>query len=383
MESTSTAISDHISVDDHLVEPPELWRERLPARFADEAPRVERVEPNHDAWIFQGNVEKLFPTAQRRADGAMTVENTFADMRPGCYDPITRLEDMDADHIVAALNFPTMSGFAGTKFSTCADKDLGLACIQVYNDFLLDEWCAAAPGRYIPMVLIPLWDPRLAVQEIERTAAKGARAVSFSEDPYRQGFPSLHDPDHFWDPIFDTAQEAGLPLCMHMGGSSGIIAHREDRPWFTKHAMCYVNSQLSLADWLTSDNLERFPRLKICISEGGIGWIPHLLEHLDGMYRLYPEWGRDAVPELPSTYFRRSVYGCFIDDAAGIRLVDTLGVDQVMAETDYPHGDSPWPHSHETLVAQIQHLSPEDQYKVARGNAERVFGFEPSGLGLL
>ena len=379
--TATTEITDHISVDDHLIEPPDVWLSRLPKKFLDEAPRVERVSKDHDAWVFQGNVEPLAPTGSRRADGRIAIENTFEEMRPGCYDPVARLADMDADRVVAAVCFPSMSGFSGTKFSTCDDKELGLACIRVYNDFVLDEWSPSAPGRYIPMVLIPLWDAKLAVEEITRSIDRGARAISFSEDPYRQGFPSIHDQSGFWDPIFAVAEEAGLPLCMHMGGSSDIISHREDRPWFTKHAMCYMNSQLALADWLTSDHFIKFPDLKICISEGGIGWIPHVLQHLDGMYELYPEWAGAPQRERPSTYFRSNVYGCFIEDVVGTRLLDLLGVDNVMAETDYPHGDSRWPHSHERLLEQIDHLPLDAQAKIARGNAEKVFHFTPSAIG--
>jgi predicted TIM-barrel fold metal-dependent hydrolase len=375
------AITEHISVDDHLIEPPDLWLKRLPKKFVDDAPRVERVAADHDAWVFQGEAELLAPTGSKRVDNRIAIENSFEEMRRGCYDPVARLKDMDADHVLAALCFPSMSGFSGTKFSACKDKDLGLACIRAYNDFLLEEWVPAAPGRYIPMVLIPLWDTSLAVKEIERSIERGARAISFSEDPFRQGFPSIHDETGFWDPVFGMAADANLPLCMHMGGSSTILSHREDRPWFTKHAMCYMNSELSLADWLTSDQFLRFPELKICISEGGIGWIPHLLEHLDSMLDLYPDWGGRAVREMPSTYFHQNVYGCFIQDDIGARLIDVIGVDNVMAETDYPHGDSTWPHSHERLLDQIGHLPYEDQYKIARGNAERVFNFAPSGIG--
>jgi predicted TIM-barrel fold metal-dependent hydrolase len=380
-DAAPTGVTEHISVDDHLIEPPDLWIKRLPKKFVDQAPRVERVAPRHDGWVFQDQTEPLFPTGSRRLDNRIAIENSFEEMRAGCYDPIARLEDMDADHVLAALCFPSMSGFSGTKFSACKDKDLGLACIQAYNDFLLEEWVPSAPGRYIPLILIPLWDTSLAVQEIERSIPKGARAISFSEDPYRQGFPSLHDTTGFWDPVFGLAEETQMPLCMHMGGSSEILAHREDRPWFTKHAMCYMNSELSLADWLTSDQFVRFPNLKICISEGGIGWIPHLLQHLDGMLDLYPDWGGRDVRERPSTYFRQNVYGCFIEDAVGTRLLDVIGVDNVMAETDYPHGDSTWPHSHERLLEQIGYLPYEDQYKIARGNAERVFNFKPSAIG--
>lgn len=390
----TAAISDHISVDDHLVEPPDVWTSRLPRKLVEQGPRIEQVnhlrasdpslgeerEVRNEGWVFDGKVDPLHATGVRRADGKVSSEHRFDLMRPGCYDPLARLADMDLDRVAAAVCFPTMPGFSGTKFSTCSDPELGLACIRAWNDWLFEEWVGSAPGRYIPMILIPLWDLELAVSEIERNVPRGAKAIAFTEDPYRQGFPSLFDLEH-WDPLFRSAAENALPLCMHMGGSSYVIAHREDRPWFTNHSMCYMNSQLCLADWLTSGHLARHPELKICISEGGIGWIPHLLHQLDLQYELYPEWAGGTVSEPPSSYFRQHVFGCFIDDPIGARLLDVIGVDNVMAETDYPHGDSTWPHSHERLVSAIAHLSPDDQYKIARGNAEKLFRFVPSGVG--
>ena len=125
----------------------------------------------------------------------------YDDMRPGCYDPVARLEDMDRAGIIASLCFPTLPRFCGQLFYEAKDRDFGFVCLQAYNDWMIDEWCGAAPGRYIPLVLIPIWDPALAAKELERCAAKGATAFCFSENPEPLGLPTIHDPDRYWDPV--------------------------------------------------------------------------------------------------------------------------------------------------------------------------------------
>ena len=164
-----------ISVDDHVIEPPHVWQEYVPAKFRDHAPRM-TVEDGVELWHWDG---KVYPTSGMNAAAGRDREEfsplplTYEEMRPGCYDPKARVEDMDRDHVLASMPFPTFPRFAGPLFSECADRDLGLACIRAYNDWMIDEWCGTAPGRFIPLVIVPLWDGRLAAAEVERCAAKG------------------------------------------------------------------------------------------------------------------------------------------------------------------------------------------------------------------
>jgi len=366
-----------ISVDDHLVEPPHLWERWLPKKFADRGPRVQRIPPGRDAWVFEDQVNPIMGNAAaigRSFDPGLQ-EVTYDEMRPGCYDPVARLADMDAAGMVASLNFPLVPGFSGTVFSTARDLELGLACIRAYNDFMIDEWCAAAPSRYIPMVLVPLWDPALAVAEIQRTAAKGARAIAFTEDPVNQGFPSLHDPRHHWDPVFAAAQDAEMPLCVHMCSSSTVVAWREDRPQMTELTLAHFNSIISCVDWLTSGVFERFDGLKVCFSEGGIGWLPHVIEDCDRNFKNHARWTGSGLTSLPSTLVKDHIFGCFIDDPHGARSVYEIGVDNVMVEVDYPHADSTWPDSEKVLKDQLQGVDEDELVKIFRGNAERIFHF--------
>ena len=144
----------------------------------------------------------------------------YSEMRPGCYDAKARIEDMDRSGVLASLCFPTLPRFCGQLFMEASDREFGFQCLQHYNDWLVEEWCGAAPGRYIPLMLIPMWDPALAAKEMERMAAKGVTAFAFSENPEPLGLPTIHDVDHYWEPVMAAANELGMVASMHVGSSS-------------------------------------------------------------------------------------------------------------------------------------------------------------------
>jgi len=401
----STDLDWMISVDDHVIEPPDTWQSRLPAKFRAAGPRLVHDESG-EAWYYE---DKRIPTLGLAAAAGKSREQfsplplAYADMRPGCYDPVERVHDMDRSGVLASLCFPSFPRLCGQTFHEGNDKELGLACVKAYNDFMLDEWCGSAPGRLVPLVIIPLWDPAEAAREIERTAGLGARAVSFSENPSPLNLPSIHDKSRYWDPVFSAASEAEMPLCTHFGSSSKLVTTSDDTPIIASIAMNPISLALACIDWLFSGNLQRFPDLKICMSEGGIGWIPWALERSDYTYDRQRFWASgqtmtgdmlggveldssvDAAPAaefdvLPSELFRQHIFGCFIDEPEGAKLIDRVGVDNVMVEADYPHTDSSWPNSVEISRRQVGHLALDDQYKVLRGNAERLFRFTPAAV---
>jgi predicted TIM-barrel fold metal-dependent hydrolase len=374
-----------ISVDDHLHEPPDTFSSRLPARLAERGPRVVDGGERGDVWVFDGAEYPIHPLT---ASVGRPVERwgdpvRYTDMKPTCWDPVARLADMDVDGVVASLCFPSFAGFSGTPFvrEATQDPELALLCVRAYNDFVCTEWAAAAPGRYIPLVLLPLWDRPEAAREIERTAAMGARAIAFSENPVRQGLPSIHDTARGWDPVFRAAEEAGMPLCMHIGSSSHIPKTAPDAPRMIDFAITPLNATYALTDWLLSGHFERFPGLVTCYSEGGIGWIPWVVERCDYTWERHRGWVDSPVSRPPSTFVADHVMGCLIDDRFGGQNIEAIGVRNVMVETDYPHPDGTWPNSAEQLLKSIGHLDDEAKELVCRGNAERVFRFTPSGLG--
>ena len=237
-----TTIPRIISVDDHVVEPPDLWTSRLPAKYQDRCPRVERdtAEFNFEGGVFSfekgvegggmcdwwlyDDLVYPFPKLSAAAgfDELDVVPVTFDDILPASWKQKERLVAMDENHVDVSICFPNvLPRFCGQAFLERDDKDLALLCVKAYNDWMIDEWCAGdGAGRLIPLTLIPLWNPVAAAAEVHRCAEKGAFAVAFSENPYPLGLPSIHDKDRFWDPFFRACEETDTIVNMHIGSSS-------------------------------------------------------------------------------------------------------------------------------------------------------------------
>ncbi len=389
-----------ISVDDHVVEPANLWIDRLPSKYHDVGPRIKRapmgevtfiggkltVKPGSegapaDWWRYEDLRRPLL-----RVDSAVGVPRdqvtmsgiTFDDMRPGSFEQKSRLEDMDVNHIEASLCFPTFPRFCGQTFTEAKDKELALLCVQAYNDWMVDEWCAGTSGRLIPLIIVPLWDANLAADEVRRNAARGVRAVCFSEIPAYLGLPSIHDPDNYWDPFFAACDETSMIVNMHIGSSSKMPSTSADAPAAVGSSLTHINAELSMTDFLFSGLFERFSNLKVAYSEGQIGWIPYLLHRMDVVWEDNRGWGgvADKVPNPPSTYFPDHVFGCFFDDPNGLKLIDEIGADNITYESDYPHSDSTWPNTAQLALEQMAGLSDEQIWKVVRGNAIKLFGLD-------
>jgi predicted TIM-barrel fold metal-dependent hydrolase len=384
-----------ISVDDHVVEPAHLWQTWLPERYRESGPRVERrgigtmehigggsyrqtFDPNGppaDCWVYEDlvyiNKRHVAAVGFDRDDMTMS-PITYDEMRPGCYEPTARVEDMELNWVDASLSFPTFPRFCGQTFLEGKDRDLALACVRAYNDWMIDEWCAGSGGRLVPLCLIPLWDAGLAADEVRRNAARGCRAVCFSEIPPHLGLPSVHT--KHWDPFFAACQETGTTVCMHIGSSSKMPATSQDAPAAVAASLSFNNAMASLCDFLFSGVLVRFPRLKLAYSEGQIGWLPYILERVDDVWVDHRAWGgvRGQIPEPPSTYYYRQVFGCFFKDRHGVASIERCGPDNVTFETDYPHTDSTWPHTKKIAEELVADLSDEVVYKIMRGNAIRM-----------
>jgi predicted TIM-barrel fold metal-dependent hydrolase len=388
-----------VSVDDHLIEPARLWQERLPQRWREAGPRIVR-DGDSEFWRYEDRqivTTGLNAVAGKKREEFTPEPITYEDMRPGCYEPAARVADMNQGFVLSSLLFPSFPRYCGQVFHEAKDKELGLLCVQAWNDFILEEFNDAYPGRFIPMMIIPLWDPAAAAKEIERTAARGAKSIAFSENPTKLGLPSIHT--DYWHPVFAAADEAGLVLSLHVGSSSNLIRTSDDMP--TLAFMAYsaaANQAGTLLDWLFSNNFERFPNLKIALSEGSIGWIPYFLERAEQVVDKQRFWASrfdinmnpshergeqktDASFSLDTDVrrlFHDHVYGTFIDDQAGLRLLDIIGEDNVMLECDYPHSDSTWPESISLARKWLGHLPDEVQHKIAIGNAARVYNFTPA-----
>jgi predicted TIM-barrel fold metal-dependent hydrolase len=367
-----------VSVDDHLVEPPHLFEGRLPAAMSDRAPRVVHQDDGTDVWVF-GDQEipniGLNAVAGRPPEEYGIDPTSFAELRVGTYDVDERVRDMDANGVLGSMCFPSFPQFCGQVFSKADDPALGLAVLRAYNDWHVEEWCGSHPGRFIPLGVLPLWDPELMAAEVRRLSAKGCHAVTFSENPEKLGFPSFHDAH--WDPFWTACSDEGTIVCLHIGSSSEVVITSLSAPITTMITLQPVNLVQAAADLLWSRVVRDFP-VKFALSEGGIGWVPYLLERADYVYRHHRVWtGTDLGDKLPSDLFREKFVTCFIDDQVGIDIRDKIGVDLICWEADYPHSDSTWPESPERLAEALTGVPDDEVAAMTHRNAMREFRFDP------
>ena len=392
-----------ISVDDHVMEPKELWQEQLPASLRERGPRTVRekvklsfkgghygFERNAedgqwcDVWLFDDLVTPtglLHAPAGVPRDEQRNIPAVYEDFRDGTWDQTARLADMDLNHVDAAINYPNIfPRFAGQGFLERSDKELALTCLRIYNDWMIDDWCAGAgKGRLIPLTLVPLWDPALAAEEVRRCAAKGSYAIAFSENVAKLGQPSLYT--GAWDVLWEACQETETSVSMHIGSSSSMPTTSDDAPLATSMSMYAQNAQGSLCDWVFSGSLERFPDITIAYAESQVGWMPFQLERMDAVWRD----GRgdvDHVKTLPSEQVKGRVYGCVFDDLHGLINRDAVGTDHILWETDYPHSDGTFPHSrkiaHELFTAAGR--DAQECRMVLRSNAVKAYGLDRFGV---
>ena len=361
-----------ISVDDHIIEPPDLWQTRLPERYRAAGPRVVELADGNEAWAFEDQVVQTLRGNTRTADGfdddPLGIAR-FSEMRPGCYDAKARLIEMDADGIWAQINFPDFCRFAGHRFLACDDKGLATACIMAYNDFVLDEWSATDPERLVPLGLVPLWDVEAAAAEVRRIAASGARAIAFSENPTSLGLPSLTT-EH-WEPLWRAVDETGVVVCLHIGSSSKLIKSSDDAPTCSVLPYVGANSMIACTDWMFSGILDRHPTIKVAFSEGGAGWVPYLLEQAEDIFHNYRVQIRGT--RAPREVFAEHMYVCILRDNTALAAIDAIGEDNIMWESDYPHDSTLFPHSKEALETSMRDVPDDIARKIAETNARRVF----------
>jgi len=365
-----------ISVDDHIVEPPHTFEGRVPQRFADRAPRVELRDGAH-VWCYDGveipNVG--FNAVVGRPVSEYGFEPTrFEHMRRGAYDIHARVADMDLCGVYASVNFPSfLPGFAGQRLQlTTKDPELALACVRAWNDWHLEEWAGPYPDRIIPCQIPYLLDPDVGAAEIRRNAERGFKAVSFTEAPHLLGLPSLHS-GHF-EPIFAACEETGTVVNLHVGSSSTSPGTAPDAPPDTVGVLFFAYAMFAAVDWLYSKVAVRHPGIRICLSEGGIGWVAGLLDRLDHMltyHEMYGTW--EGIELTPAEVLQRNFWFCALDDPTSFIVADRIGVEHILVEVDYPHCDSIWPHVQRTLGEQLGALTAEDREKVTWRNAAALY----------
>jgi len=368
-----------ISVDDHVSEPPDMFDKHLSGDALASAPKMRTTAAGTNYWEYQGM--KMPQVGLNAVVGRVPEEygmepTSLEQLRKGVYQVDARIDDMNVNGIAASLNFASCVGFDGGVFHKVTDKAKALVHLRAYNDWHIDEWCGAHPGRFIPCALLPTWDQKAMVEEVKRIAAKGCTAVSLNENPTVQKLPSIHNA--YWEPLWKAIVEHDIVMCLHIGAGNPAPHASMETPIEAWISTMPISIVVGAADWLHLEALERYPSMKIALSEGGIGWIPYFLERSDFSHERHKAWTHSRFEGTkPSEVFRQHFLTCFIDDAFGLQNLQAIGEDMVAYESDYPHSDSLWPKAPETLWDSVKHLTEPQIDKVTHRNAMRFFRFDP------
>ncbi len=373
-----------VSIDDHVVEPADMFEGHVPAKYADQAPKLIRNAEGKDQWSFQGTVQGTVGlnavVSWPKEDWGLD-PTSMAEMRPGAYDIHERVRDMNRNGILASMCFPSFAGFSAGFFHDGADKDLSLVMLKAYNDWHIDEWCAAYPGRFIPMALMPVWDRQGMADEVRRVVAKGCRSVTMPELPHLQGLPSYHDLD-YWAPFFDAVCAENVVMNLHIGQGFGAIQMAPDAPIDNMIILATQVSALAAQDLLWGGAFKKYPDLKVAWSEAGIGWLAFYLDRCDRHFTNQIWLKHDFGGKLPSEVFRDHSLACFVTDPTSLKVRHDIGIDIIAWECDYPHSDSIWPDAPEKIHQEMEAAgcSDEDMHKITWQNTCRFFDIDPFAI---
>ncbi|MGR8920989.1 MAG: amidohydrolase family protein [Gammaproteobacteria bacterium] len=378
-----------IDVDTHVTEAPDLWTSRLPAHMRDAAPQVRVDKRGRHMWyVGEKPIARLGLTATAGVGSMREPPDAYADMHPGAWDAAARLKYMDERGIWAMVMYPNVGGFGNQAFLQLGDPDLMLSCVKAYNDWQT-EWAEADRRRLLPVTSLPFWDVDAAVAEVRRCQGLGHKGILFTGEPQSFGEPVLGDPH--WNPLWEVACEYDLPVSFHIGSGNmeGGLNHDKLKLYgrmatFTELSVeFFMRNGIQLCDLLMSGVLARYPGIRFVSVESGIGWIPFVLEALDYQFlgnEVSAE--RDDFDRLPSEYFARNVYGCYwFEQVAPRRLIDKVGVDNILFETDFPHPTSLFGADVEARIATgLEECSADTRRKILWSNAAALYKVEPPPL---
>ena len=378
-----------IDTDTHWSEPHDLWTSLAPAKYKELVPQV-RVHNGKRQWVVNGDIPLAGDSAVSAIDpdgekmlGISFLRHDISMVHPASYDCDARLALMDVMGTSHNIVYPNVGGFGNQNFLRIEDRELRIACVEIYNDWM-NNLQRQSGGRILPMALVPWWDIEASVAEIDRMQAAGAKGIVMCSNPHDSGMPDFAQPD--WRPFWEICEALKMPINFHIGASEGDIDWSGRVPYKTwpgdvKLSLGGVAVFLGQLRWmvnlLISDVPERYPNLNFVSVESGIGWIPFILDALD--YQC-GETAPDHLKHLsmkPSEYFQRQFFGCFwFEHRTLAAAIEQIGPTQIMFETDIPHPTSLYPNALERVRDAIANLSPEVQKLVLQDNAARLYNIE-------
>jgi predicted TIM-barrel fold metal-dependent hydrolase len=383
-----------IDSDTHYTEPHDLWTSRVSGKMKDLVPHVVRQDNGRDRWLFNGE-EVLTPNATTASsilkngekDNFWEVDITngpqIEDVHESSWNIKARVAMMDTMGVHAQIVYPNVLGFGAQRLMKLDNRSLALDICSIYNDAMAEKQ-ADSGNRFFPQALVPFWDVTSSVKEVERAKSKlKLTGIAMCPEPHLIGLPDLQD--RYWDPLWEVCQGLDIPINFHIGASPSNEdlfkdvwpSHDRHRRWVIMCALLESNQSRILANLVSGDLLVRFPKTKWVSVESGIGWIPFILERLE--YQLYESDPHDPAlvdynRPTPTELFKRQVYSCFWFEKSGPeRLLDVIGIDNVLFESDFPHPTCLYPSPVERAFKALEPWGPEAQRKVMGGNAARIY----------
>lgn len=366
-----------ISVDDHVQEPPNLWTQRLSkTHWGELVPHLERTADGSERWVV--NHQVLLDGSAALAGALMADRNhepsRWQDVPTAAYVPSERLKAMDAAGIDYSVLYPTVAGLAGEAFGRLRDPDLELACVQAYNDWLIEEW-AAASDRFVPQCIVPIWPAKAATAEIERAVAKGHRGVVFPSLPmHLRDVPHVSGPEY--DPVWSVCEDLNVPVCLHAGASPELQYHASPHlaPALARAmdaATKPVSSVFVISLFSFSRVLLRHPKLRLVLAESALSWGMLYLEWADHQFE-HDGLAREGYELKPSEMFQRQCFfTSWYDKVAP--FADYIGADHILWAANFPLATSTWPRTQETIERCLLGVSAQARAQVLWKNAASLY----------
>jgi predicted TIM-barrel fold metal-dependent hydrolase len=340
------------SADSHVLEPADLWLQRLPRRLAERAPRSEKTD-KYETIFLDG--EKMYRSLAAFAEAIRP---------PGASDLAIRLQDLDTEGIRKQLAFPSM----GLWLANLKDADLQTACVRAWNDWAF-ETIIQQTDRVLPSAILPYLSVEDAVEELQRAAGLGFPAA-FLPTVTPRGLDYAMDR---WDPLWAATEETGIVLGFHIGTGGDPVVYRGTGGAIINYWETTVPGQRVVTHLVAAGVLDRHPELKVLIAEGGCSWVPALADRLDEAYRQHGMYVEPKLSLLPSEIIYRQVYTSFQHDVSAVAAYTAMGYRNIMWGDDYPHLEGTYGHTQETLHKLFDGAPDDAVSAITRDTFERLF----------
>jgi predicted TIM-barrel fold metal-dependent hydrolase len=373
-----------VDCDTHFTEPPNLWIEHAPAQMKDKMPHVKRIDGADQWFVGERNFGSIggnvIDRNHNKLLGRLAFQN-YDQINPGSYDVKERLKDMDAMGVWAQICFQNGGVTQAGSLVALNDEPLAIAITQIFNDACAERMRESG-GRINCMGTLPYWDKDVMNREMRRIVDLGVKGVVLPDRPERlsEGYVGRDgNVSPFWEEVFDTCNSTGMPINFHLNASLDANSAIWDNLGFDQrlpiHALIHhMGCGATMSNFMVSGILDKYPNLKIGLIESGSGWVPFWLEAMEHQLDEFRTAQSRGLKLRPKEYFKRHFWVTFwFETLAPTKLLEEIGVDKLLFETDFPHPTSLYPGVQDKLVAVLGGYDYATRKRVLEQNACELY----------